>query len=460
MKELSDKDKICKAIKSTCLSVMGIGYWLAIRNRVYSDLVRLQPGKVTETGDSGVISNFIAFNPPNNKPRIKTKTGKFIGKKMGLAEHTNYGYMTTNTLEYLASAINLAIYGVDDISYLQGAQITDAYDRDMGGASCMTGEHSKKTRLYENNPWAYKMLLMRLGNCVGRAMLLTLDNKELLLDRIYANNENLKQIMQTYAVEQGWYYRLSTTLERGSIMFNRKEITDYSILKISNLEWTEGEVPYMDTLKFANIDEDNFMTITYERGSICLEYCHGFVLESGLLCDNCGDSICEEDSFDIGNNYICEDCRCEYYTCCERCDDMWHLDYIVYIHDADMDVCEYCANTHYTRCGISDCGHRVRRTTLIPSIDIYVCDDCKEDRFSECVECGDLYWTPEIVDDLCKECYAEQYDEDEVDSNPEIVEPVEPEHEYGLCPHCGVRHIPGQNGHDLYSMSILDMSRI
>lgn len=110
-----------------------------------------------------------------------------------------------------------------------------------------------------------------------------------------------------------------------------------------------------------------------------------------MTCFECGKELQKQEAmwYIGGDEYICEDCRDDYYLSCEDCGDLVREEDIIAIDDGARYVCELCADNYYTcdHCrGLFSGSHiavDTRYTTL--------CQDCYEDHYFTCDACGEVY---------------------------------------------------------------------
>ena len=108
-------------------------------------------------------TGFIAFDVPG-KDRLKLKTARYLTRKCKLGEIAS---LSDEQIRNLAEKINSLLWTVEELNNVElicGDAITNAYAKNVGGSSCMTGGNSSYTRLYEINPARFKMLIMRSNN--------------------------------------------------------------------------------------------------------------------------------------------------------------------------------------------------------------------------------------------------------------------------------------------------------
>ena len=134
-------------------------------------------------------------------------------------------------------------------------------------------------------------------------------------------------------------------------------------------------------------------------------------MAEAIYCFECGRELRDHETmYNIGNeDYICEDCRNDYYTYCEDCEELVHVDDIISV-DNNRYVCEECSGNYCT------CDHCERLYSehhiAINTIAITLCDYCYSDYYFTCAECGDIVHLDygETVDGYyyCSAC-AEEY---------------------------------------------------
>ncbi|KKK84203.1 hypothetical protein LCGC14_2785740, partial [marine sediment metagenome] len=238
-------------------------------------------------------TGFIAFDVPG-KDRLKLKTARYLIRKCKLNEVAS---LNDEQIRSLAEKINSLLWTdeeLNNVELIRGKAITEAYENEIGGSSCMTGCNSSCTRLYALNPTRFEMLIIRSGNDSARAIIHKLDNGRKLLGVVYTTAEHLYDKMQNYATKQNW------------ILYANKD-QDKITWIMSDLQYNDGEIPYMDVLTSGEI-HDNLLTVSYNSGSFELCNQNGD-LEGGYHCENCGDYIYEDDVYNDGDgNVYCEYC--------------------------------------------------------------------------------------------------------------------------------------------------------
>jgi hypothetical protein len=134
-----------------------------------------------------------------------------------------------------------------------------------------------------------------------------------------------------------------------------------------------------------------------------------------IRCYECGEALKDPYTmYEIGNgDYVCEDCRDEYYYCCDNCYELVHVDYIVAVDYDNGYVCESCADNYHTcdHCG----GLFSNRYIAVNSFSITLCNECYSEYYFTCPGCNEIYHQEdgEYIDG---ELYCESCAEDRRDS--------------------------------------------
>lgn len=358
-----------------------IGWFMGSINYQYPD----KP----EDGSIG----YIAFEV-SGKDRMKLKTARYLTRKCKL---TNVP-LNDEQIRILAEKLNSLLWTDDELNnveLIRGNAITEAYENEIGGSSCMTGCNSSYTKLYASNPTRFEMLIIRNNNDSARAIIHKLDNGRKLLGTIYTTTEHLCDKMQDYAIQQDW-------------IIKTHKIADKSILIMSSLSYREDEIPYMDTLTQGEI-VNNLLTASYNGGSFNLQDQDGGL--GGYQCENCGNRVNEDDIYDDGEgNSYCEYCFNENFTYCPDCDDTIHITDTIFIQDKEIYVCQYCADKHYYRC--YDCGDYHTLDDMQIFNDESYCESCFGEVADYCENCNETFCIEDLtfIDDsgpLCADCVTE-----------------------------------------------------
>lgn len=359
-----------------------IGWFMGNINYQYPD----KP----EDGSTG----FIAFNV-QGKNRLKIKTARYLTRKCKLNAGAS---LDDEQIRILAEKINSLLWTdeeLNNIELIRGEAITEAYENEVGGSSCMTGCNSSYTGLYASNPTRFEMLIIRSGNDSARAIIHKLDNGQKLLGTIYTTAEHLFDMMKNYADEQDWIVRTSYDGNKSSWI-------------MSGLHFCDGEIPYMDVLTNGEIN-GNLLTVSYNSGGFELQNQNGDL--GGYQCENCGDCVREDDicSDDDGNTY-CQYCFDENFIYCPDCETTTHHNDVVFIQIEEIYVCQYCADKHYYKC--EECNSYFKLDDIQILNDSAYCENCFDEIANCCENCNEAFYTEDLVTvndsgPLCADCAVE-----------------------------------------------------
>jgi hypothetical protein len=355
---------------------------------IINTLNNLVPGKPNDN-----ICGFLAYDVPG-KDRMKMKTGRFLTRKLGL----NNGFMSDVQISKMADTINRYLYPDIEIRLDSGCQVTQNYKDAVGSSSCMTGSNSGCVGLYENNPGRFRQLIMLHNGNSARAIVHKLDCGKFLMDRVYSDSETLKESMIEYAKNKKWAYRQNMYPGIDDVAG-----IDYDSCIVSGLDYYDGEVPYMDTLTGYRITNgllDIFHRNSKYPGDGTLDSTDGYI-KQGVNCCNCNENVPEDSALcSEDGDYYCENCYCEVFSHCEKCDREVLSDDVVHIEDKNIYVCKDCAGCYYGQC--EDCNNWYSETFNVNNGDKNVCQSCLDD-YSTCDNCDKSF--PGLDENnLCDDC--------------------------------------------------------
>ena len=366
--------------------------------------------KYPDKPDDG-STGFISFNAKNGNNRMKLRTARYLTRKCNLNTHTdsNIGNPILNDeqIRFLAEKINSLLWTdeeLNNIELIRGRDITEAYNDEVGGSSCMTGCNSEYTRLYEVNPTRFEMLVIRSGNDSARAIVHKLDKGQKLLGVVYTTAEHLWDKMQEYAAKQNW----ATYKNRYGCPNND--------LVMSDLNYCDGEIPYMDVLTSGKIC-GGLLTVSYNSGDFELQSTNGN-LEGGYHCENCNDYIHEDDIYyDGSGNAYCEYCFNENFIHCPDCEEVVHNSDTIYIQDKEIYVCQHCADKNYYSC--QTCGDYATLDDRQVLNDETYCENCFDDIADCCEDCNETFYTEDLTivggsGLLCADCATSRQEAERV----------------------------------------------
>lgn len=140
------------------------------------------------------------------------------------------------------------------------------------------------------------------------------------------------------------------------------------------------------------------------------EVCDACAEQAGVRveCVDCGQVVPPPQSYYIEryDKRICEECYNAYYTRCDACDELVHVDDT--ISDDYTTICDVCADD-YCRC--DDCGRLVHTNDVISDGYITICPSCYGDCYYRCYDCGMLVHMDDVEwchdEPHCSDCAHE-----------------------------------------------------
>lgn len=128
-----------------------------------------------------------------------------------------------------------------------------------------------------------------------------------------------------------------------------------------------------------------------------------------IYCYECGKELEDMDAmYHIGGGeYICEDCRYDYYIDCNDCDDLIYESDAIPVDD-DRYVCDQCALEYYT-CDHCD-GLYNRYNLAVNDGRTTLCGTCFEEYYFICDDCGEVYHVDDGNGYYCDGCADERRD--------------------------------------------------
>lgn len=406
------------------------------RDRVCAEVDKFDPAKPKDN-----IPGYLSYN--HGDKRMKTRTGRFLTKKLKLTEK-----LPENTIHEIADKINAELFAELNIRLDKGSKITDNYEHAVGSSSCMTGGEADCTKLYEANPDRFQQLVMHFISDSARAIVSKLDNGQYLLDRVYSSNISLMEKMHDYAAERGWlWYNASPYY----IHLGKKgEIRDFSMIKVSGLTYTDGQVPFMDSFyryKIVNGKLNIFHDGISNDYSGTLDSTCGN-LNEGVFCELCEESYDGDGMRNVRGTAVCEGCLDDSFFYCNDCEEYRDLGErtVVSCSMCNVEVCEGCLDDRYTEC--YSCGEYLAEscTVTVDGKD-ELCTECAEQEASVCQDCGDWFRVTHEVDDkmVCSRCLEQYYTCEDCDKHFTIYQVIEFDDEYKCIECAGFGDCKGQS---------------
>jgi len=154
------------------------------------------------------------------------------------------------------------VKGQDIVKYYNEGFYSDAGSGSLHD-SCMRYDRcANYINFYAINPDKISLLILKDPSethlIIGRAIVWNLDemdgeaaNGQKFMDRIYYVQEHLKDVFIKYAVKNEWLYKKYQNMEEDAHIIDAVHDIIYHNLMVNGIN-SEGEYPYMDTMKYYN----------------------------------------------------------------------------------------------------------------------------------------------------------------------------------------------------------------
>jgi len=279
-----------------------------------------------------------------------------------------------------------------EVQLVKGQAVQTAYSRCVGGKSCMTGDCSDYVGLYRDNPKKVRLAVARIGNESARALVWSTD-KGLWFDRIYANSQRAEDLLETRLESHGIY----------------SVYTDNPSVSVRGLLYTDGEIPYMDSLHYGAIN-NRYLDISTDEGDLNLQTCNGYLEESNF-CVGCDERLSDDESYWVGDECYCEYCYTENFFLCDKCgegccnEDATEVNHL----NRTYNVCPTCRNDNCVDCNCCGETHYMEDMTFIKYGSEFVCKECFAENYTTCDDCGELYYLEDLTTTksdrrVCRDC--------------------------------------------------------
>ena len=238
----------------------------------------------------------------------------------------------------------------------------------------------KYLEIYVKNPQVCKLLILvspeDSSKIKGRAIVWTLSDGKIFIDRIYYIDESDVTLFRIYAKEKKWYSKKdnNSTNYAGCIDPN-DAVVNLGDISVNLGNYDYEYYPYMDTLKYYNSAKNKLSNYPISNNELFLEDTSGgYSSPECRDCDGRGEVECYECSGrgEVGCSN-CDDGRVECPNCdngqvqCSKCDGHGEI---------DGNECDKCSGTGEMKC--TSCGG----DSLID------CDECNGSGEVECYECS------------------------------------------------------------------------
>lgn len=304
---------------------------------------------------------------------------------------------------------------------------SEIYILDGLNQSCMRNMSQDTFELYDDISSCKIAYMLQEEKLVGRALLW--EEVEVykeygsiiikLMDRIYYNNDGIRDAFIVWAEEHGYWVKTEQSL--GCYKFrdpDTNEIHHMSTMHV-NVDFTFEEgmykaAPYLDTFPRLRIGDDKICSYwdnSVKGKPVNLQSAEGAggVLTGTYTCTLCG-HVTDDDIEHEGQHY-CQDCYHEEFIECEDCGCIYSRDeiYYVWLDGEEQYLCNRCLNRYNQsrrnpehwwsndRC-IDAYDEGRRNVTLTP-------DDLED--YEECAICGELHHYTNVKEDKYGDTYCE-----------------------------------------------------
>ena len=265
---------------------------------------------------------------------------------------------------------------------VDGEQIRHFYHRDRYDwskeytlhNSCMRYPKCQKyLDIYVVNPKVCKLLILKSPDnpelIIARALVWTLDNGDIFMDRIYYTYESDVKLFKDYAIKNGCCYKQKQeSSSHSKIEWNPEKVREGDLTVKLEHYWFD-DYPYMDTIKFLNEKAQTISNNNY-NSDITLESTEGGRGE----CDRCN-----------GEGRVdCPDCDGDERVDCGRCDGDGELECNDCNGNGEVN-CSNCYGDGELDCSSCDGTGKIDGDEEGEQVD---CPDCSGRGKEECSDCG------------------------------------------------------------------------
>jgi hypothetical protein len=326
--------------------------------------------------------------------RISRRMLDVVGKKFTDVELQEF----VNEFKFIVSVKNnrSKLFELVDGEKIRYYYLSDRYDFTKEGTlhgSCMRYRKCQKYfKIYTENPQVCKLLILKSpynpGLIIGRALVWTLDDGGIFMDRIYYSCESDINLFKDYAIKNGWCYKAKQESSHHSrIEFSPEKVREGDLTVKLEKYWFD-DYPYMDTLKFLNERAQIISTNDY-RSDLTLQStdggrgecdtCNG---DGRVDCPECdGDERVECGRCDGDGSVECNNCDGNGEVDCSNCDGDGKIE-----EDGEEVECPDCSGKGKEEC--SDCdGDGENECSRCDGDGRVECDNCGGEGRVDCPDC-------------------------------------------------------------------------
>jgi hypothetical protein len=382
---------------------------------------------------TGNIRGMLAYRVIKNdgtECRMSCRVGKFLVKYLGITGD--------KLIQDIGAAIGAALWVADDaaecggIVLLSGEDLREFYSSRVSGIrSCMsTDEAQDYLDIYVDNPNVVKLATVRIDGHAGRALVWTLPDGRLYLDRIYTDGSDVCRAAlkafgeaQAQVTYDGAQAQVLCDSSLGGVPLG---------MKIRNGE--DSRWPYMDTFQGMCITDSRHCLLSEDSGDYSLTTTDGYLEGRNLVCTWCGDTVGEDENCqtpsgedccescydehyfsceacgevhvaaercDANGSGYCESCFDDRFTVCDDCENTVEQDAVTTVYGGNQ-VCPRCLSRNYTKC--DGCGEYAKDEDLKRGGEDDLCPDCFDKDWGECSECGEVFAREGKSETKCPDC--------------------------------------------------------
>ena len=285
------------------------------------------------------IPNKVSYAPkPEYKfctdKRVRTTLRRYIRRQLKVPVDK----LSDKALFQMGRAVigNITLYNdlEQRIKILEGHDIVRHYEK-TATESCMTGDNACYVELYALNPDKVKLVVL---DDYVRALLWTCDDGTVVLDRIYPSGCDAVALLQSWAKQKGYVYRVSEGVSSNGCV----SLSDDKVHCVT-VKYDEY-FPYLDTFAYADDHYNGTMTLSneYSFGNIELhETDGGTSLSNSYYCCCCDRSLTDDERHTYDGETYCPDCFYDRFFYCHNCGDVFCEDDKTFI--GDEVYCPDCA---------------------------------------------------------------------------------------------------------------------
>lgn len=372
------------------------GKWVKVRKEKLEYLSKLNvslPQQGSEEDNLGKLAfSELSKEGIETGKRAKLRITRFLNRKLGL----NF-VLPDQVIETITNILIKNLFKIEiKIRIDKGAQITKNYKEAVGGGSCMTGDCSEYTKIYEMNPDRFEQIVVNYIHDSARAILCTLDNGEKSCERIYGTSQLVRDAIKEYALENRWW-----------------DINVYSKV-MTGLKYEDGHVPYFDGFYyhkkvkdklniFTKRDNENGSSRSYDGD---LGSTGGYLYPGSETCCNCEN---HGELQTIQGDLYCDSCVDDLFMYCDSCCSYEDINNAQNV--GTEWYCGVCVSLYAFECG--ECGDTFHNDDNNELEGDDLCPDCYAEKATTCTGCETIVYFSNITDGLCEECVKVEELQDE-----------------------------------------------